>query len=217
MQKNNIMNKKERKILHEVLKNLIGDLGFYLITNENKILYTITNQKVIKNSKTETYVDFYLPSIDEIKKKIKSVYSNFDLKKLSGIEYVLEKSNFYKHIIINTDEDIIIHDCNFNNGLTIKKARKVQLTPHCYVYSRYRTLIMCSGTLNIDADELYLVDCGVSFIGRNLDESNIVFNAKEIYMSQLNLKTNRNLEINAESLNSRGFGLEEIKILINTK
>lgn len=209
------INKTERKIIDKVLNEIIGDIGYY-ITSGGTIFYTIDLEKLNQLYKQNNSYELKLPTIEYIREKVKSAFILFDEMKLQDIKYVLEKSKFDKLVSINTDSDVIVHNCTFAVGLIIEKAKKVQMTPNYYLFNHCGTDIDCNSRLIINAEELEFNKCNLNFFGSSFcDDIYVAFNTKEIYMNNLNLISTRNIDINTQNFNIDSSKIFASKLFIN--
>lgn len=205
--------KKEQ--INNILKDIIGDIGYYLIASENKIMYTITETKLSQKFKDKSSYKIELPSIKAIKEKAKKFYKNFDEKILDNLEivYFLEKAKFSKPIMVDTDAYIFIHDCKFNNGLTINSSDCVNF---CSMYN-INSFIECYQNLDINAKYITLSDSSFRFHDNWNDKCNINLSANKIYIDNFTLESRKNLEINAKALNIKSSNLLAPDIIINSE
>lgn len=203
-----IINKIERDVLNAFIKDIMGDIGYYLITDDDKILFTIDFKKL--NAKDEV-CKLDLPDIKYIKERIKAFYPFFDEKKICDIVYVIRNAEFNQEIEINTPSDVILHNCKFNKGLVVN-AKNVSITPEYYGNNNYNTNINCSDKFIINATELIIRKCNLNI--NYSDKVNI--NTKKAKFNGLNLFLLNNINLNVENLNIINSNFNASEIYIST-
>lgn len=179
-----IRNELQNRAVKNAVKELLNNIGTYVVDNKGKIIYHINVNEIEEFSKYE----FKFPSINEIIARAKSLYSNFDETSLSSICYVFENVDFYRKAIISArSSNVIFSKCKFFDGITIEDANTVFIINHS----------VCNGGMDIKSNYLNLENFGLML--SNEDDINIMSKKTDIRKSSL-VSDSANIRIESDNL-----------------